>query len=104
MNAMQAMPEGGDIYIELSTRKHALTIRFADEGHGIPDQILHRIWEPFFTSKDKGSGLGLPIVKKIIEGHAGAIEVDTGPEGGGQVMVTLPVEPYSEQRQRTDMF
>jgi nitrogen-specific signal transduction histidine kinase len=80
INAMQAMPEGGDVYIELSAHKHTLTILFIDEGPGIPDETLNRIWEPFFTSKDKGSGLGLPIVKKIIEGHGGIIEVDNGPE------------------------
>ena len=95
INAMQAMPESGDIYIELSAHKHTLTILFTDEGSGIPDETLNRIWEPFFTSKDKGSGLGLPIVKKIIEGHGGIIEVDNGPEKGVQLTVTLPVDHHS---------
>ena len=95
MNAMQAMPEGGDIYIELAARKHTLAILFADEGPGIPDETLNRIWEPFFTLKDKGSGLGLPIVKKIVEGHGGIIEVDNSPEKGVRVTVTLPVERES---------
>lgn len=92
MNAMQAMPEGGDLYIEVSAHKHTLTTLFTDEGSGIPDEALNRIWEPFFTSKDKGSGLGLPIVKKIVEGHGGIVEVDKGPEKGVQVTVTLPVD------------
>jgi signal transduction histidine kinase len=96
INAMQAMPEGGNIYIELSFQKYTLAIVFSDEGPGIPDETLNRIWEPFFTSKDKGSGLGLPIVKKIVEGHGGIIEVDNRPEKGIQVAVTLPVERYSE--------
>ncbi len=100
INAMQAMPEGGNIYIELFSRKHTLTILFADDGPGIPDEILNRIWEPFFTSKDKGSGLGLPIVKKIVEGHGGIIEIDNSPEKGIQVAVTLPVERYSETAAR----
>jgi signal transduction histidine kinase len=95
INAMQAMPEGGDVYIELSAHKHTLTILFIDEGPGIPDETLNRIWEPFFTSKDKGSGLGLPIVKKIIEAHGGIIEVDNGPEKGVHVTVTLPVDRHS---------
>jgi signal transduction histidine kinase len=95
MNAMQAMPEGGDIYIELAARKHTLAILFADEGPGIPDETLNRIWEPFFTLKDKGSGLGLPIVKKIVEGHGGIVEVDNSPEKGVRVTVTLPVERES---------
>ena len=92
MNAMHAMPEGGDIYIELSARKHTLTIVFTDQGPGIPDETLVKIWEPFFTTKDKGSGLGLPIVRKIIEGHGGFIEADNAPEQGTQITVTLPVD------------
>ncbi|NVM20856.1 MAG: two-component sensor histidine kinase [Desulfobacterales bacterium] len=91
MNAMQAMPEGGSIYIELSARWAALTIIFTDEGNGIPEESLGKIWEPFFTTKDKGSGLGLPIVKKIVEGHGGTIRIENGKEKGAQVTMTLPV-------------
>jgi len=97
INAMQAMPEGGAIYIELSARKHMLTIVFSDEGPGIPDETLNKIWEPFFTTKDKGSGLGLPIVKKIIEGHGGALEIDNGPGKGAQVTITLPANRMAQR-------
>lgn len=90
MNAMQAMPEGGAIYIELSAHGNTLTILFCDEGPGISDETLNKIWEPFFTTKDKGSGLGLSIVRKIIEGHGGDIEIENAPEKGAQVTVTLP--------------
>jgi signal transduction histidine kinase len=90
MNAMQAMPQGGAISIDLSAHGNTLTILFGDEGPGIPDETLNKIWEPFFTTKDKGSGLGLPIVKKIIEGHGGSIEIENGPEKGVQVTLTLP--------------
>ncbi len=90
LNAMQAMPEGGAIYIELSAYGNTLTIVFCDEGPGISDETLNKIWEPFFTTKDKGSGLGLPIVRKIIEGHGGDIEIENAPEKGAQVTVTLP--------------
>ncbi len=90
LNAMQAMPEGGAIYIELSAHGNTLTIVFCDEGPGISDETLNKIWEPFFTTKDKGSGLGLPIVRKIIEGHGGDIEIENAPEKGAQVTITLP--------------
>lgn len=90
MNAMQSMPDGGEIYIELSVNGHTLTIVFGDKGDGIPEEIQDRIWEPFFTTKDRGSGLGLPIVKKIIEGHGGVIEIRNGPEGGTRVSIRLP--------------
>jgi signal transduction histidine kinase len=95
INAMQAMPEGGTICIELSANGNTMTILFADEGPGIPNETLSKIWEPFFTTKDKGSGLGLPIVKKIIEGHGGTIEIENGLDKGIQVTVALPVERYS---------
>jgi len=91
INAMEAMPEGGPIYIELSARGNTLTIIFADEGNGIPDVTLRKIWDPFFTTKDKGSGLGLAIVKKIVEGHGGAIRIENRPTKGARVTVTLPV-------------
>lgn len=90
MNALQAMPEGGTITIELADRKDTLTIVFSDEGNGIPDDILKRIWHPFFTTKDTGSGLGLPIVRKIVEGHGGTVRIENGPGKGAQVTVTLP--------------
>jgi two-component system sensor histidine kinase HydH len=91
MNAMQAMPEGGTITIELADRQDTLTIVFSDEGKGIPDEILKKIWHPFFTTKDKGSGLGLPIVRKIVEGHGGDVHIENGPLKGVQVTVSLPV-------------
>lgn len=91
MNAMQAMPGGGTISIEVSARDHTLMCEFSDEGPGIPEEILKKIWDPFFTTKDKGSGLGLPIVKKIIEGHGGTIAINNGPEKGTQVIVSLPL-------------
>ena len=92
MNAMQAMPEGGAIYIELSAYGNTLTIVFCDEGPGISDETLNKIWEPFFTTKDKGSGLGLSIVRKIIEGHGGVIKIENALEKGAQVTVTIPVK------------
>jgi signal transduction histidine kinase len=98
MNAMQAMPEGGPIYIELSVRGNTLTCIFVDEGKGIADETLKRIWEPFFTTKDKGSGLGLSIVKKIVDGHGGTVGIKNNQEKGVQVTVTLPLDVVKESR------
>jgi signal transduction histidine kinase len=96
MNAMEAMPDGGLITVELSAQGNTLTMVFSDRGGGIADETLGRVWEPFFTTKDKGSGLGLPIVKKIVEGHGGTISIQNGPEKGAKVTVTLPVK-HSDQ-------
>jgi len=91
VNAMQAMPEGGTIAIELENRPDAVAIAFSDGGKGIPSQVLDKIWDPFFTTRDKGSGLGLAIVRKIVEGHGGAVFIENGKDHGARVTVTLPV-------------
>jgi two-component system sporulation sensor kinase A len=65
-------------------------IRFEDNGEGIDPENLKKVFNPFFTTKEKGSGLGLPIVKSIIETHQGAIKIDSGPEEGTTVTISLP--------------
>lgn len=91
LNAMQSMPEGGKIRIEVVSTADTLTISFKDEGEGIPDAVVEKIWDPFFTTKDTGTGLGLGIVKNIVESHRGNIRIGNKPEGGAQVTVALPV-------------
>ncbi|MBW2109033.1 MAG: two-component sensor histidine kinase [Deltaproteobacteria bacterium] len=91
MNAMQAMPDGGTIAIEVAAGTDSLSCEFADNGPGIPEETLKKIWDPFFTTKEKGSGLGLPIVKKIIEGHGGTVVIANREEKGTKVIVTLPL-------------
>ena len=65
-------------------------LRVRDNGPGIPADERERIFRPFHTSKDAGTGLGLAITKKIVEAHEGSIEVDAGPGGGAEFLVTLP--------------
>ncbi len=91
MNAMQSMPEGGRIQIEVSSKDKVVTVHFDDEGKGIPEDNIERIWDPFFTTKEKGSGLGLGIVKNIIEAHNGSIQISNREVRGARVTVELPV-------------
>ncbi len=91
MNAMQSMPEGGRIQIEVSSKDNVVTVHFDDEGQGIPEDNLEKIWDPFFTTKEKGSGLGLGIVKNIIEAHNGSIQISNRKVRGARVTVELPV-------------
>jgi signal transduction histidine kinase len=93
INAMQAMPEGGAIGISLNADGGSVTIQIEDEGRGIPDDLLEKVWDPFFTTKDKGTGLGLGIVKNIIESHGGSIGIANRDPRGARVTVTLPVRP-----------
>jgi len=99
-NAAQAT-EGKAGEITLTTRapdQEHVEIEVADNGKGIPAEVLPRIFDPFFTTKDvgKGTGLGLSIAYKIIEAHGGKIRVDTRPGAGTRFTVRLPVHPPAE--------
>jgi len=92
INAMQAMPEGGKIYIEVCSTNNTVTICFEDEGTGISEEHMEKIWSPFFSTKEKGTGLGLGIVKNIIESHGGIVQIANRPDCGARMTVELPVE------------
>jgi two-component system, NtrC family, sensor histidine kinase HydH len=92
INAMQAMPGGGEIAVWAKSANKSLWVAVEDQGCGISPEALEKIWDPFFTTKDKGTGLGLGIVKNIIEAHNGQVRIDNRPEGGARVSVRLPIE------------
>ena len=92
INAMQSMPEGGRILVEVSSGDHLVTVHFDDEGQGIPNENLEKIWDPFFTTKEMGTGLGLGIVKNIVESHGGSIQIVNRPIRGTRVTIELPVK------------
>jgi signal transduction histidine kinase len=93
INAMQSMPDGGRILVEISSNDHGVTVHFDDEGQGIPSENLDKIWDPFFTTKEQGTGLGLGIVKNIVESHGGSIQIVNRPVRGARVTVELPLLP-----------
>ena len=93
LNSMEAMPEGGNISIyarrELSSPGKVI-IKISDTGRGIKEEDKKHIFEPFFTTKGNGTGLGLPICKRIIESHGGHIEVESTYMEGTTITITLP--------------
>jgi signal transduction histidine kinase len=91
INAMQAMPAGGPIWIRTGLDNGYATVVFEDQGPGIPEALIGKIWDPFFTTKEKGTGLGLGIVKNIILSHGGKIRIENRTEGGARVTVHLPL-------------
>jgi two-component system sensor histidine kinase HydH len=91
INAMQAMPDGGRIGVVLRAEGGQVRIEIEDAGPGIPVDLSDKIWDPFFTTKDKGTGLGLGIVKNIVEAHAGTIRISNREPQGARVMIDLPV-------------
>ncbi|HZF38843.1 MAG TPA: ATP-binding protein [Blastocatellia bacterium] len=93
INAIQAMPSGGELNISLRPDNGFLEIKFADTGVGIMPEDLAQIFEPYYSTKETGIGLGLPLTKKIIEEHGGKINVESGLGRGTTFIVTLLREP-----------
>ncbi len=94
-NACQAIPESrddGKITVSINPGKENVGILIADNGEGIPPEDIPRIFEPFFSKKTVGAGLGLAITKKIIENHYGKIEVDSILKKGTIFKITLPIK------------
>ncbi len=90
-NAVDAMPEGGNLHVELNVFQDRVEVIIKDTGNGIPGDIRKKIFLPFYTTKEKGVGLGLAIVQKIIVAHNGSIEVDTKDGEGTIFRVVLPL-------------
>ena len=96
-NACQAIQEGapqqGTILVETRCVDHRLEMRFSDSGPGIPPEQMGRIFEPLYSTKEFGVGLGLPIVKQIMEAHGGGIEIWSRPGEGTRATLWLPLRP-----------
>jgi PAS domain S-box-containing protein len=96
-NALEAMPDGGALRIEMGAGDVYVDIAFIDTGKGIAPEELQRVFEPYHTTKQTGSGLGLMIVQRIIDEHGGEIELSSKPGAGTCFKVRLP---RSERRVR----
>jgi signal transduction histidine kinase len=91
LNGLQAMPDGGTLTLEANTSNGNLLITVTDTGAGIPQENLPRIFEPYFTTKAKGSGLGLSIARRIVEAHGGTIAVFSQAGRGCRFRISLPI-------------
>jgi signal transduction histidine kinase len=105
LNGMQAMPEGGALLVRMRREHQMVTVEVIDEGEGIPEELLPRIFELYFTTKPKGSGIGLAMTYRILQLHGGAMEVRSNtdmnsPERGTIFTFRLPIAvgPGSEAR------
>ena len=90
-NAVEAMPEGGTLTVR-SQRDRELFIAIKDTGAGVPREQHRKIFLPFFTTKDKGVGMGLALTHKIITAHGGRVEVESREDSGSTFTVVLPME------------
>ncbi|UCD36510.1 MAG: PAS domain-containing protein [Nitrospiraceae bacterium] len=89
-NAFEAMPNGGSLRIDLMQRHDRPEIRVRDSGCGIPPELHQKIFLPFFSTKEKGTGFGLALVQKIILSHGGSIEVHSREGEGTEFVIVLP--------------
>jgi signal transduction histidine kinase len=98
LNAIQAMPDGGQLVVKSKVPSPGwVSVSFADTGVGIPEENLGKIFEPLFTSKAKGIGLGLAIIKTMVEGHGGDIGVQSEIGKGTIFTVRLPIGEEKEK-------
>jgi signal transduction histidine kinase len=91
INGAHAMGGRGELRVQLRVSGQVGSVAFADTGPGIPPDIRDRIFTPFFTTKVRGTGLGLPTAKRLVEALGGSIAVDCPQSGGTTVTVQLPV-------------
>ena len=91
LNAIQILPVGGQIFIRLHQQQDAAMIEVADNGPGISDANQAHIFEPFFTQRAGGVGLGLAVVRQIVQAHGGDIRYSSSQFGGAQFTIALPI-------------
>jgi len=92
MNAVQAMHRGGTLTLRMRREGAVLLLEIADTGPGIPQDLQLRIFEPFFTTRATGTGLGLTVVKRILDVHGGTLAVGAEPDRGAVFRICLPLE------------
>lgn len=104
LNAVDALPSGGRIRVELDAKDTRATLRVVDDGTGMPEEVLRRVYDPFFTTKPlgEGTGLGLAITYGIMQRHSGSVKVRSKPGRGTMVELMLPVTSAAEEIDRPE--
>jgi signal transduction histidine kinase len=106
LNAMQAMPAGGRVRVTVRRDQRFAIVEIADNGDGIPASVLPRIFDLYYTTKPRGSGIGLAMTYRIVQLHGGAMEVRSNadpasPERGTTFTLHIPIStPSSENRRQ----
>jgi signal transduction histidine kinase len=89
-NALEAMKDGGSIAMSISSDDNDVSVKIVDSGEGIPSELLAHLFEPYKTTKERGTGLGLMISKRIVDDHGGAIDVESEVGRGTAFTVRIP--------------
>jgi signal transduction histidine kinase len=91
LNAIQATPPGGTVQVTAAAETEVLLLAVIDSGSGVAPELMDRIFDPYFTTKPHGTGLGLPIALRIIQAHGGTLDVSSAHGAGTTVEVRLPI-------------
>jgi signal transduction histidine kinase len=97
VNALQAMPSGGELTVDVVSDAMFCEVKISDTGYGIPRDVKDKIFRPFFTTKDKGTGLGLSIVKSIVDSHGGEVLIESEENRGTTVILKFPFHPFLDK-------
>jgi len=92
VNALQAVGSSGLVELELAREGAEVVLRVTDDGPGVPDGSMERVFDPWFTTKSGGTGLGLTIVQRVAEAHGAALELRNAPGGGASFSMRWPAE------------
>lgn len=98
LNGIESMTTGGTFDIHVDADASVARVRFEDSGVGIPDNVLPRLFEPFVTSKDHGTGLGLAVSRRIVSNHSGRLLAENRPGGGAALTIELPLDHVPASR------
>lgn len=96
-NAVEAMPQGGELVLQARREETEAVLEVSDTGVGIPPELLGHLFEPFYTTKDAGTGLGLSVCRRIVEAHGGRLSVESKPGRGSTFRIHLPVAAATGQ-------
>jgi len=91
INAVQAMPDGGELLTRLETRRGQAVIEIIDTGPGMDKEKCGRVFDAYYSTKEGGSGLGLPTTRRIVHEHGGTIQVESEPGKGTRFVIALPL-------------
>lgn len=97
LNARDALPRGGTVRIGVERSGERVVLSFADDGVGMTEEVRRRALEPFFTAKERGSGLGLAVVQRVVEDAGGRVDVQSRPGAGTTVTLTFPLAVEEER-------